>query len=607
MGRMGIVSCCDCYRLMVGNGWTSSSIVNRQMPEALTTRASFFLAAACGLLFWGQAAFAGPPTAADWASYNYDARGWRWNSAEQSLSPENARQLEEKWRYPPLGSELTVGAIHATPSVVNGHVYFGTATYPAFYKLRPDGTLAWKYSLKQDRSGRDAEGANNIDLDSGVLASALVTERSVFFGNSAGRFFALDRTTGEERWQVDSRAESFPNPHLANTFMASPIWADGKVIVGGGSYEHPHPSDPEYPCCTGRGFVIAFEPTTGKIVWKYDVGEQPQEYPEPIAIEDARGKHLFRFGPSTSSVWSTPSYDEDSQSIFFGTDVHNSPRQPTDEDPRVYSKYSAAVICVDVLTGNEKWVTQLNQGDVYNLRMSGYDPNTRRYKDNSIGDTPKIYTISWKGRLTKVVGVGCKNGGFYVLRADNGEILSHTPLYLGEPNHPRQPARDPRTIALPSPIGGIQTGCATDGRSVFTNGIDWLSLNRPLPGAPEAGRVVSITSDLLKENWRHERPKVGVLLFSSGDPIGSGIALGGGLACFTTTASKKLVVLNAATGETLKSISVGIVWSGPSISRGRIYVGTGSVLFLGQKMNGTLISFGLPGRDQVEEMGRGNE
>lgn len=87
-----------------------------------------------------------PITAADWPSYNYDDRGWRFNSAETSLTPSNASKLEEKWRFPAKDSKQQIGVIHATPTVVNGCVYFGTATYPAFYKLKPDGTLAWVYS-----------------------------------------------------------------------------------------------------------------------------------------------------------------------------------------------------------------------------------------------------------------------------------------------------------------------------------------------------------------------------------------------------------------------------------------------------------------------------
>ena len=120
--------------------------------------------------------------------------------------------------------------------------------------------------------------------------------------------------------------------------------------------------------------------------------------------------------------------------------------------------------------------------------------------------------------------------------------------------------------------------------------------------------MVCIHPDAEKEFWRHERPIIKSRSRGKiGDPVGSGIALGGGIACFTTTVSEQLVVLDAANGKVLKSKHIGTVWSGPSISRGRIYVGTGSILFLKKQMNGILYSFGLPGEDEVGRLGGGDE
>ena len=93
------------------------------------------------------------PTPADWATYNYDVTGTRYNVREKSLSPENIGQLEQKWQFPAEGDDRTVGVIHATPSVVDGYVYFGTATYPTFYSSRPDGKVRWSYPIG-DRSPR---------------------------------------------------------------------------------------------------------------------------------------------------------------------------------------------------------------------------------------------------------------------------------------------------------------------------------------------------------------------------------------------------------------------------------------------------------------------
>ena len=260
---------------------------------------------------------------------------------------------------------------------------------------------------------------------------------------------------------------------------------------------------------------------------------------------------------------------------------------------------------MDVKTGKERWVTQINKGDIFNHSMSGYDPNTGLYKDLSIGDTPKLYDIKVKDRKTRVVGVGCKDGGFYVFTASDGKLLNSTPLYKGKPRFPLDPKPDKRMIALPSPIGGIQSGCATDGKRVFTNAIDWLRIGKALP---DGGRVVCLSPDAKKEFWRHERPVVNSRSSGKiGDPVGSGIALGGGIACFTTTVSEQLVVLDAANGKVLKSKHIGTVWSGPSISRGRVYVGTGSILFLKKQKNGVLYSFGLPGDDEVDRLGGGDE
>ena len=55
-------------------------------------------------------------------------------------------------------------------------------------------------------------------------------------------------------------------------------------------------------------------------------------------------------------------------------------------------------------------------------------------------------------------------------------------------------------LALPSCIGGLQTGCATDGKTIFTNGIDALQLgsqeNAVDSGVPPTGgRVVAISLD----------------------------------------------------------------------------------------------------------------
>src|SRR5262249_27781138 len=294
---------------------------------------------------------------------------------------------------------------------------------------------------------------------------------------------------------------------------------------------------------------------------------------------------------------------------------------------RLDTPESCAVIALDVRDGAAKWVTQISPGDVWTNAMRAYDPKEGRYKDQSIGDTPKIYTISVDGKPTKVVGAGCKNGGFYVLNAEDGRMVSQTPVFTGPPKYPLSPEPDKRMITLPGIMGGLQTGCATDGKSIFTNGTDCLRLGTPEKrtdsAPPTAGRVVAVSMDTHTEFWRHERPKIASIggpppkpVFTDiGDPVASGIAVANGVLYFTAVGSGKLMVLDAATGAVIKDVNLGPVWSGPSVSRGRVYVGTGNTLFNPQdweaffpkKYTGTLYSFGLPGEDEVSRMGAGKE
>lgn len=575
---------------------------------------------------------------ADWPMYNRDVAGWRFNSAEKSLGAANVGKLVEKWRFPAEGSNQLVGVIHATPSVVNGYVYFGTATEATFYKLTPDGKLRWFYrnpEYKPVAAPADDSAAGDVTdklkfraSDEGIMTSALVTDDAVYFGDIGGWIYSLDRKTGAERWKVNTRGDGFPGAHPLNWIFASPILADGKVIVGGGALEQLIAGSAFYRGSNGRGFVVALDPANGDVIWKYDVGPQPEPLDPPIVIKDSWGDHTFHFGPGTSSVWSSPSFDAESGAIYFGTDVNTAPRRPTKDNPALHTRESCAVIALDVKSGAERWVTQINPGDVWTNSMRSYNPDEGRYKDQSIGDTPKLLTIDVDGKPTKTVGVGCKNGGFYLFQANDGKMLSHTPIYSGPPTYPLQPAPDSRTLALPSPIGGLQSGCATDGQTIFTNGIDALQLGSQATAAasgapPTGGRVTAVSADLSAERWRHERPKVTKLggpapkpeYTNVGDPVASGIAIANGVAYFTTAASGKLVALDISSGAVLIEIDLGPVWCGPSVSRGRVYVGAGNTLFspadyeafFPKQYTGILRSFGLPEEDEVDRIGSGDE
>src|SRR2546426_3907745 len=264
--------------------------------------------------------------AKDWPMYNRDVIGTRHNRGETAIDKSNAGRLEEKWRFPAKGASPEIGVIHATPVVVNGYVYFGTATDPAFYKLAPGGKVGWSYRnpsrgprrIQAEGQGSDPANPNARfqSPEGGIFASALITADAVFFADIDGWIYALDRASGSERWKLSTRAEGFPGFHPLNVLFASPIPAGGMVIFAGGALEQLFAGSPFYKGSTGRGFVIALEPKTGRIAWKHDIGPKPEPLDPPITIKDSWGEHVFYHGPATSSVWSTPSLDAESGTIF---------------------------------------------------------------------------------------------------------------------------------------------------------------------------------------------------------------------------------------------------------------------------------------------------
>jgi hypothetical protein len=174
----------------------------------------------------------------------------------------------------------------------------------------------------------------------------------------------------------------------------------------------------------------------------------------------------------------------------------------------------------------------------------------------------------------------------------------------------------------------LQSGCATDGRTIFTNGIDALRMGtQDKPEAsgqiPTGGRVAATSIDLAKELWRHERPRIAKMGGTPGKPmyrdvgdiVGSGIAVGNGVCYFTAVGSGKLMVLDSGSGVVLKEIEIGPVFAGPSLSRGRVYVGGGNTLwspseyecFFPKKYTGSVRCFGLEGEDEVDRIGKGGQ
>jgi hypothetical protein len=148
------------------------------------------------------------------------------------------------------------------------------------------------------------------------------------------------------RWKIDTRDKPFPAPILP-TASSPPILADGKVIVAGGGYGTPS-GQTETPLLHRTRVRRRVRAAHRKVLWKYDVGPEPQKLDPPVIIKDARGEHVFlRAVRQLGLVYSL--YDADSQTLFSAP-THNAP--PADEGgPAPHTEHSCAVIAVDARTG----------------------------------------------------------------------------------------------------------------------------------------------------------------------------------------------------------------------------------------------------------------
>ena len=286
--------------------------------------------------------------------------------------------------------------------------------------------------------------------DEGIMTSPLVTVDTVYFADLGGWIYALDRSTGAERWKLNTRGKDFPGAHPINLFFAGPLIVDGKLIVAGGALEQVFAASPFYKGSTGRGFIVALDPKTGKCA--LEIRPRPQ----------ARALEARRSRSRTASA--TTPFTTGRRPARSGARRRSTPRParsssaPT-STPRPGGRRPTIPGCTRASRARSSRSTsprERRSGSRRSIRATSgptrcasYDPKEGRYKDQSIGDTPKIYTIPVEGKPTKVVGVGCKNGGFYVLQSFGRHASStSTPVYTGPPTYPLSPDARPTDARL---------------------------------------------------------------------------------------------------------------------------------------------------------------
>src|SRR5260370_18030106 len=114
--------------------------------------------------------------AGDWPMYGHDIGQSRSNPGEVTVTTANVASLKQLWVF------KTAAPVSATPTVVNGVVYFGSWDHNFYAVNATTGALIWKVSLLTPQG--DSESFP------GIQSSALVFGKRVYFGDACGYLHA---------------------------------------------------------------------------------------------------------------------------------------------------------------------------------------------------------------------------------------------------------------------------------------------------------------------------------------------------------------------------------------------------------------------------------
>jgi polyvinyl alcohol dehydrogenase (cytochrome) len=294
-----------------------------------------------------------------WPTYGHDFSQTRTNVAETAITRENVATLATVWEIPDL-----VG-VTGTPTVLDGIAHFADWTGQVWAVQAETGEAVWTTMV-----GGMIVGAPAIDGD-GVFVSA---------GNLLTR---LNRTTGEQEWQVATHDHSFAQ------ISASPVVVDGIVLQGTASFENMVVRE-EYGF---RGSIGGYDASTGEQVWNF--------FATPLDETAGAG----------AGIWSTPAVDVDRGLLFVGTGQGLSEPTPPMAD---------SLLAIDFRTGELQWSAQFTYPDVF----SAANPTG---KDADVGASPNLWTSDGRD----LVGAGDKGGTYHALDRETGEVVWETELTPG--------------------------------------------------------------------------------------------------------------------------------------------------------------------------------
>ena len=303
------------------------------------------------------------------------------------IGKKDVHRLKLKWAFGFAHSMR----IRSQPSLAAGAIFIGSQNGYVRALDRKTGCERWRYEA-------ESEVRTSVLIEDWAKGDT-VADPLAFFGDQTGGVYAVRAFTGEVVWK--KKVEE----HSAAVITAAPALHDGLLYVPVSSLEESAAADPNYPCCSFRGSVVALDAKTGEEKWRtYMVGK-----PQQIEREDGR----VAFGPSGIAVWNSPSIDSERGLMFVATGDNYS-------EPATH--LSDAVVALHLKTGAIVWSYQATKGDVWNVACYIGAENCPEDEgpDFDFG-AGTILARTTSGQ--DLVLAGQKSGIAYALKPDTGELV----------------------------------------------------------------------------------------------------------------------------------------------------------------------------------------
>ena len=326
---------------------------------------------------------------------NQDTSNWLTHGrtySEQRFSPltqineGNVQRLGLVWNKE-LGTRR---GLEATPIVLDG-VLYTTSTWSVVHAIDAhSGETLWTFDPQVPRTH-----ARFICCDVVNRGVALYRGKN-FVGTLDGRLIALDAETGDLVWETVTVDQSKPY-----SITGAPRVVKGMVVIGNGGAEY-----------GVRGYVSAYDAETGVLRWRtYTVPGDPSLGFESEAMEKAaatwQGEWWKAGGGGTA--WDAIVYDPELDLVYVGTG-NGSPwprdlRSPGGGD----NLYLASILALRADDGTLVWHYQTTPGDNW---------------DYTATQPIILADLEIDNRTRKVLMQAPKNGFFYVLDRESGELIS---------------------------------------------------------------------------------------------------------------------------------------------------------------------------------------